>query len=297
MTATTCAQPDRPPAIVRAASAAYPGLAAQQRIGGVVRVRVTLDATGRVTAATVVDAPNAVLERPSLDAARASAFRAALRHCARVASDYEFRVLFDPSGPSVPLPRPAPLPSAAPAPPRPAPALGQPWNLSWSVSSLLGFSWTTLASTGAYETTSPYLAAGPGGASCSGRATPRVLARVARLLTGSAPQLWHDYYGVAYEEPSPTPSPAGTPAPPHDTIALLPPRAPFMPAIGDLPESRLELSAANGTYATSFVDAGKIPQWRTTAPEQIQALVRELSQSVAPCPQRRPRSEERAPAR
>src|ERR1035437_7744605 len=150
MTATTCAQPDRPPAIVRAASAAYPGLAAQQRIGGVVRVRVTLDATGRVTAATVVDAPNAVLERPSLDAARASAFRAALRHCARVASDYEFRVLFDPSGPSAPLPRPAP------APPRPAPALGHSWNLSWSVSSLLGFSWTRLASTGAYETTSPY---------------------------------------------------------------------------------------------------------------------------------------------
>jgi len=282
LTATTCAQPDRPAAIVRAAAAAYPAQAVQQHIGGVVRIRVTLDAAGHVSAAAVADTPDQALDGAALDAARASTYRTALRHCIRVASDVEFRVLFDPNRSTEPAARPLPLDDPAPIP-RPAPVLAQPWKLTWSVSSMLGFGWTTLSSNGSYVTTAPYLAADSG--SCSGRAAPAMLARVSSTLAASTPQFWHDFYGVAYEEPSATPAPSGTPPPVHDAIAIVPQQHLFVPSTSDLPESRLELTTANGTYATAFTQTGSpTPGWHMTVPPQVQAVVRELARSAAPCP-------------
>lgn len=98
--ADSCAQPNAPATVIRAAEPATPPMAQQQHIYGVVHVRVALDDDSKVTSARVWDSPSAILNQAALAAAKASTYQTEVRDCKPVASTYLFTVtFFDPNAP------------------------------------------------------------------------------------------------------------------------------------------------------------------------------------------------------
>ncbi len=101
-----CAVPNAPAAIVRGVQPEVPLAAYQRHTGGTVQIVVDVDEGGRLTRAAVASSPSALLNAPALDAARRTAFRAAVRDCRAVPSRYTMTVSFE-------VPRaPQPPPSA-----------------------------------------------------------------------------------------------------------------------------------------------------------------------------------------
>jgi TonB family protein len=92
--AATCAVPDRPPAVVRAAQPDFPAIAQQQGIFGTVQVAVTVAPDGSVTEVRIVRSPSAILNAAAVHAARVSTYQPQLRDCAPVTGDYLLTVRF-----------------------------------------------------------------------------------------------------------------------------------------------------------------------------------------------------------
>jgi Gram-negative bacterial TonB protein C-terminal len=62
---------------------------------GTVKVIVSIDADSNVSGARVISSPSGLLNKPALDAARATIFRTAVRDCKPVADDFIFTVNFE----------------------------------------------------------------------------------------------------------------------------------------------------------------------------------------------------------
>ncbi|MDB5071562.1 MAG: Gram-negative bacterial TonB protein C-terminal, partial [Candidatus Eremiobacteraeota bacterium] len=77
----SCTLPDRAPQILNQVQPDVPAMAQQQGITGDVVVRVTVDASGAVTSATIASSPSAILNQAALSAARASTYQAGLQNC------------------------------------------------------------------------------------------------------------------------------------------------------------------------------------------------------------------------
>ena len=98
--APVCTVPDRAPQIVNQVRPDVPAMAQQQGIFGDVVVRVTLDASGAVAAASIWSSPSAILNSAALSAARASTYQAGLQNC-KAGGTLDVRVQFDASSTSV----------------------------------------------------------------------------------------------------------------------------------------------------------------------------------------------------
>ncbi|HWT04523.1 MAG TPA: TonB family protein [Xanthomonadales bacterium] len=267
-----CFLPDRPAALVHATAPELPPMALYQGIYGVVRVRVALDASGAVRDAVVVVTPSRVLERESLRAARASTFAPARRHCAHVASTYEFRVLYAEDGPRAsPLPGPSPSPSPTPLP---KPDLAKPWELMWATVGSYSFTQRTVTSSGVYTQlydTFPISHR----AECRGALDAPALERVAAALRAARPETWRGSYRLA-DDPSPSPSPAAvrTPRPAVDVIAAVRENRIF-PGIMDAANASLTLDTGGITYRVGYEYGATIGN-RETVPAGIADLARVL---------------------
>ncbi|HEY0615868.1 MAG TPA: energy transducer TonB [Candidatus Elarobacter sp.] len=88
---TACVVPTFPAYVVHAAPVDTPPMAQQQGIGGTVHVVVSLDADGHVTGVRIQDSPSALLNNPSLFAARNSTYHPAVKDCVPVPSLYVFQ--------------------------------------------------------------------------------------------------------------------------------------------------------------------------------------------------------------
>ena len=241
-------QPDRPAALVRASTPDLPPMALQQDIGGVVRVRVSLDASGAVRDVVVTSSPSGILKSESLRAARASTFAPARRRCVNVASAYEFRVLYDPTRPPVLPPRPTPSPT--PAPP-PVPDFAQPWELVWSTSGSYSYRTRTLSSSRSYDRVEDTF---PISHRVECRVTLPTVAfeRFTAALRASRAERWRTSYRVRAEPmPAPSPMPVRTSAPAVDVVAVVRGEV-FIPHTDDLPTSKITLTAGAASYGTSF---------------------------------------------
>ena len=260
-----------------------PAMALQQGIYGVVRVRVELDASGAVRDAVVVSSPSGVLKFESLRAARASTFSPARRHCAHVASAYEFRVLYAEDGPRVPRP-PAPSPSPSPTP-LPKPDLGNPWRLVWSTEGSYSSLERTVTSLGTYAQVYDTFPTSHR-AECSGMLDASVLERVTAALRRAHPESWHGGYRLA-PDPTPAPSPAATPRPAVDVVAVVREGFVFFRGFADAPTARLTLTAGGQTYGVGY-ESGVGPGIRETVPDEIRELTRALDAATPErCMQRR----------
>lgn len=89
-----CAVPDVPAAVLRAVEPDTPVAALQAHVTGRVEVLVSLDAGGHVVNATIAQSPSTLLNAPSLAAARASTYRAALHDCKPAPGQYSFAVQY-----------------------------------------------------------------------------------------------------------------------------------------------------------------------------------------------------------
>ncbi len=87
-----CAVADVPATVLRPMEPDPPVAAMQNRISGMVKVLVSLDADGRVVDATIEKSDAAVLNAASLTAARQSTYQPALHDCKPVPSRYTFAV-------------------------------------------------------------------------------------------------------------------------------------------------------------------------------------------------------------
>jgi TonB family protein len=274
-----CSQPDRPAALVRAAVPVLPPMALQQGIGGLVRVRVALDARGNVRDVVVTRTPSHVLDRESLRTARESTFAPARRRCVNVASAYEFRVLYDPERPREPSP-PAPTPSPSPTPP-PALNLALPWTLVWSESGSSSYSTRTLSSTRRFtrvDDTFPTSHHAECHATLSGAAFERAVAALRR----SSPERWRPSYGIGAEAtPIPAPAPAPTTAPAADVVAVVRGQV-FIPRTADGASSGLTLTTGGSSYRTSFEYGSS---WYGAEPisAEVQDVMRALRTADAEC--------------
>jgi TonB family protein len=67
-----------------------------QNVFGTVKVVVSVDASGAVTAAAVTESPSTILNQAALESARGSTYRPELRDCVAVPSKYLFAVGFSP---------------------------------------------------------------------------------------------------------------------------------------------------------------------------------------------------------
>ncbi len=90
----TCARPNAPPAVLRAAEPDTPPVARQQAILGVVRIQVVLDEQGTPTATRVWSSPSAILNNSALAAARSSTYSPEIFRCKPVASTYLLSVTY-----------------------------------------------------------------------------------------------------------------------------------------------------------------------------------------------------------
>lgn len=243
-----CTQPDRPAALVRAALPDLPPMALQQGIGGVVRVRVSLDASGAVRDVVVTSTPSGILRSESLRVARASTFAPARRRCVNVASAYEFRVLYDPERPPVLPPTPTPSPSPTPLP---VPNFAQRWQLVWSTSGSYSYSERTLSSSRSYdrvEDTFPISHR----VECRVTLSTPVFERFTAALRASHAERWRTSYRVGAEPtPAPSPVPVRTSTPAVDVVAVVRGEV-FIPRTADLPTSKITLTAGGTSYRTSF---------------------------------------------
>ncbi len=79
--AVPCATPDVAPQVLRLAQPSTPPMAQQQGITGDVTVRVTLDASGSVSATQIMISPSAILNSAAAAAARASTYQPGLQNC------------------------------------------------------------------------------------------------------------------------------------------------------------------------------------------------------------------------
>lgn len=259
-------------------------MALQQGIYGVVRVRVELDASGAVRDAVIVSSPSGVLKFESLRAARASTFSPARRHCAHVASAYEFRVLYAEDGPRVPRP-PGPSPSPSPTP-LPKPDLGKPWRLVWSTDGSYSFLERTVTSSGTYAQLYDTFPTSHR-AECSGTLDAPVLERVTAALRRAHPESWHGGYRLALD-PTPAPSPAATPTPrPAVDVVAVVRESFYSPAVMDAPTASLTLTAGGQTYGVGY-EYGVTRGVRETIPDEIRELTRALDAATPErCMQRR----------
>ncbi|MDQ6943039.1 MAG: energy transducer TonB [Candidatus Eremiobacteraeota bacterium] len=275
-----CMQPDRPAALVRASTPDLPPMALQQGIGGVVRVRVSLDASGAVRDVVVTSTPSGILRSESLRAARASTFAPARRRCVNVASAYEFRVLYDPERPPALPPRPTPSPS--PMPP-PAPNLAQPWQLVWSTSGSYSYSTRTLSSSRSYsriDDTFPISHR----VECRVTLSTAAFERFTAELRASRAERWRSSYRVGAEPtaaPSPVPVPTSTPA--VDVVAVVRGEV-FIPHTADAGSSKITLTASRTSYETSF-EYG-YPPGVEPVPAEVENLTRAFEAADAACKRR-----------
>jgi TonB family protein len=89
----TCAA--APASITDAQPADVPTIAAEQNVTGITSVRIALDASGRLTATSVLESSgNRWLDLAALQAARSSSYRAESRDCTRVSGTYALVVDF-----------------------------------------------------------------------------------------------------------------------------------------------------------------------------------------------------------
>jgi TonB family protein len=280
-----CTQPDRPAALVQAARPEVPPMALQQGIAGVVRVRVALDATGAVRDVAILSSPSGVLKSESLRVARASTFAPARRRCTNVASEYEFRVLYDPDRPAeLPVLRPTPAPTPSPSPP-PAPNLSRAWKLTWSTGGTSTYTDRTLSSSRAYariDDSFPLSHRKECHTTLSGAAFERFVA----ALQASSPDRWLRSYDVG---PEPTPAPtavsAPTIAPAVDVIAAV--RAGFSipPRTMDGGSSSLTLTAGGVAYETAFEYFSTYGDWHPI-PSAVQDVMHAFNAADAECARR-----------
>jgi TonB family protein len=271
-------QPDRPPTLVRADVPVLPPMALQQGIGGVVAVRVTLDATGAVRDVAVTRTPSRVLDRESLRAARASTFAPARRRCVSVASAYEFRVLYDPNRQREPLP-PTPSPSPSPTP-LAAPDLTRPWTLVWSTGGSFSDTKRTLRSSRSYVRVDTFTIERR--KECGATLSAAELERVTAALRASAPEGWQPSYQFgAPPTPSPSPAPAPTSTPAVDAVAVV--RGEIgMHRTVDGGSSDLMLVSGARSYRTSFEYGWS---WPPTPPisAELQDVTRAFAAADAGC--------------
>jgi TonB family protein len=254
-----------------------PPMALQQGIGGVVRVRVSLDASGAVRDVVVTSTPSGILRSESLRAARASTFAPARRRCANVASSYEFRVLYDPERPPVLPPRPAPSPTPASLP---VPNFAQPWKLVWSTSGSYSYSTRTLSSSRSYSgvyDTFPISHR----AECRVTLSSAAFDRFAAALRESRAERWRPSYRSGAEPtaaPSPVPVPTSTPA--VDVVAVVRGEV-FIPHTADAGTSKITLTASGTSYETSF-EYGYSPGVEPV-PAEVENLTRAFDAADAAC--------------
>jgi TonB family protein len=90
----TCAIPNLKASTLSAAVPDTPPAAAQQGIGGTVQVRVSLDASSHVAAASIISSPSVLLNAAALVAARQSRFQTEVQNCVPIAKDFVFTVTF-----------------------------------------------------------------------------------------------------------------------------------------------------------------------------------------------------------
>jgi TonB-like protein len=279
MIAAICDLPDRPAAVVRAAVPDMAPMADLQGIYGVVRLRVSLDATGAVREVVVAQSPSQVLIKASIRAARESTYLPARQRCKNVESTYEFRVLYDPNGPRAsPPPAPSPTPSPTPAP---VPDLSRPWRLVWEIDVGYGSVDLTLVSSGSFrrvDTTVPHRI------ECNGKAPTVTMQRVVAALRAAHPERWRGaYYPFRVDPPpTPTPNPAATPVPKVDVVALAPP-AWSQSIVFDAAEGHLTLEATGVTYAARY-QYGETERTHETRPAELQDLTGELYKAIDSCP-------------
>jgi|GEM_PF-6630048 len=273
MIAVVCALPDRPAAVVRAAAPDLPPMALQQGIYGVVRVRVALEASGAIRDAVVVSTPSRVLQAESIRAARASVFAPARRRCVNVASAYEFRVLYAPDGPrasSPPVPSPSPSPLLSPQP-----DLARPWQLSWSTGGSYSFMERTVRSSRSYAQVYDTFPISHR-AECHGTLLAQALDRVIAALRAARPETWRGGYYRLVHDPTPAPSPAGTPIPRPDVDVVATVRENgYEPGIMDSPTASLKLVTGGIAYEVGY-EYGVSPGIRETLPAEIAELTRAL---------------------
>ena len=275
MIPVVCALPDRPASLVRAAAPELPPMALYQGIYGIVRVRVELDRTGAIQDAVIVSTPSRVLEKESLRAARASAFAPARRRCANVASSYEFRVLYAADGPrasSPPAPTPSPLPRAKPD-------LALPWQLSWSTHSLYGFMDRSVNSSRSYAQASDTFPLSHR-VECRATLSAREFDRVTAALLAAQPETWRgDYYRLV-GDPTPAPSPTGTPAsrPDVDVVATVR-NDEYELGVADAPRVSIKLMAGGTSYDVEY-EFGAFPNTHETVPARIAELTRALDAAI-----------------
>jgi hypothetical protein len=280
MIPVVCALPDRPASLVRAAAPELPPMALYQGIYGVVRVRVELDRTGAIRNAVIVTTPSRVLVPESLRAARASAFAPARRRCANVASSYEFRVLYAADGPRTsPLPVPPPTPSPSPLP---KPDLARPWTLSWSTGGTYSYLDRTVSSSRKYAQVYDTFPISHR-AECRGMLSASELDRVVAALRAARPETWRGDYYRLLSDPTPAPSPTGTPASRADVdVVAMVREIGFGSIVMDAPTGGVKLVTGGITYGVGY-DFGAFPSTRETVPAEIAELTRALS---AATPQR-----------
>jgi Gram-negative bacterial TonB protein C-terminal len=87
-----CARPYELPTVTRAFSPTLPAAAWQQDIQGRVNVIVSLDEHGVPQSASISSSPSVVINAPSLEAAKLSAYRAAVFRCTPVPGAYVFTI-------------------------------------------------------------------------------------------------------------------------------------------------------------------------------------------------------------
>jgi periplasmic protein TonB len=91
-----CAVPNKDAVLTRGVEPEYPEIARQQGAVGTTQVKVTLTATGGVSAATVYKSSgNAALDNAAVAAARASSYAPETENCAPIAGSYLFRADFN----------------------------------------------------------------------------------------------------------------------------------------------------------------------------------------------------------
>lgn len=91
-----CNVPNVDPKPITKVEPDYPELARQQGAAGVSNVRVTLDATGRVTNTKIEkSAGNQALDNEAMRAAKATSFSPEIRNCDKVPGDYLFVATFE----------------------------------------------------------------------------------------------------------------------------------------------------------------------------------------------------------
>jgi TonB family protein len=89
-----CANPNVPPKTLNAVAPDTPDIARQQGITGVVEVKVDLNEKSQITGVSIYRSPNPVLNKPAMDAAKASKFQTEVQNCLPLASSYLYRVEF-----------------------------------------------------------------------------------------------------------------------------------------------------------------------------------------------------------